>query len=95
MSDFHIPPKLTEVRGGRIYSPEKDGDGFQIADSGGWLPGSYDNFDTAKLALHHRSKDNWSMLQRLNDKIFSRYGEDRLITTEDIRKELKELKSIL
>lgn len=69
-----------KVRGGSVYSL---GDGFVVADHGGWLSGKYDSIESAKLALKNKSKDNWSYLDNLRDSINIR--EKRNITVSDFK----------
>lgn len=69
-----------KIRGGVIHKVDS---GFVISDVGGWLAGNYDSIDSAKLAIKNKSKNNWSYLGELQEKI--NVGLGRSITTEDFK----------
>jgi hypothetical protein len=68
-----------------IYPPEPGAqyphNGYTISSGGSWLPGIYETEAAARYAFQF---DN-ATLQSLSDKVCSVLGEDRQITTDDLR----------
>lgn len=67
-----------KVRGGTVH---KTDNGFVISDCGGWLAGVYDSIESAKVGIKNRSKNNWSYLGLLRDRV--NIDLSRNITVED------------
>ncbi|MBV4365906.1 hypothetical protein [Erwinia phyllosphaerae] len=51
----------------KLYNLAPKEKGWMIADEGGWLPGVYESEEAARQAFTIKSKENWGILQRLQD----------------------------
>lgn len=70
--------------GKQLWGPNEDGT-YQISDGGGWIPGVYENRETALLALERTSED----LFWLQNEVNTRYADPvrRIITMAMLRRE--------
>lgn len=58
--------KETKVKGGKIREVDSS---YVIADEGGWLHGSYDSLESAKLAISRKTWFDWNYLVELSYKV--------------------------
>ena len=92
-----MPPKITAeiVEGEKIsiWHPEKDSPGYSISfGSGGWMPGTYDCIESAKLGVKACFVDEGKFVLELQQKVNHFDKQNRLLTVNDISEWLKQFK---
>ncbi len=91
-----MPPKITEyiigVDAVNIWHPKKGDTGYSIAfGGGGWMPGTYDSIESAKLGAKACFIDESKFVTELQQRVNHFDKENRELTCDDVNNWLNQI----